>query len=162
MMKKYWKQIKWIYIACILIGMNLVLIPKWFMTKSEDPTIIYEKEYPSISYLQELNQENVLFWLNYFEIKHPEIVLAQSILECSWEYNSYRAKELNNIFGFQISETDVLTFGHWIGSIIYYKKWQDIYYQGGGYIDFLMEYRYAEDTLYDKKLILIVEMIESK
>lgn len=110
---------------------------------------------------REPNQENVLYWLNYFEIQYPEIVLAQSIQECGWKYDSYRAQNMNNLFGFETS-TGALMFGHWIGSVIYYKKWQDIYYQEGDYFDFLEKYGYAADTLYMKKLRQIVLMLEDE
>jgi len=110
---------------------------------------------------KELNLENVEYWINYFEIRHPEIVLAQSIQECGWNYTSYKAENMNNIFGFQTSDSSVLSFGHWIGCIIYYKKWQETYYEGGDYFIFLKEYKYAEDSLYCLKLAEIVQMLEA-
>ena len=108
---------------------------------------------------KDLNQENVLYWLNYFEVRYPEIVLAQSIQECGWKYESYRVREKNNIFGFE-TNTGALVFGHWIGSVIYYKKWQDTYYQEGDYFEFLQSYGYAADTLYVKKLKQIISILE--
>jgi len=110
---------------------------------------------------RELNQENVLYWLNYFEVQYPEIVLSQSIQECGWKYESFRAQEYQNVFGFETS-AGALTFGHWIGSVVYYKKWQDTYYQEGNYFDFLQSYGYAADTLYVKKLKQIILILEKE
>lgn len=103
-----------------------------------------------------LNKENILYWLNFYEVKYPEVVLAQAILECGWEFNSERATKKNNIFGFQHSEKDTLEFGHWIGSIIYYKAWQDKYYKHGDYLQFIQDYQYAEDVNYISKLKWII------
>lgn len=106
--------------------------------------------YPSVEESLELTPENVLYWLNVFEVQYPEIVLKQSILECGWNYESYRAQEYQNIFGFETNQP--LRFGHWLASIIYYKAWQDKYYFDGDYYDFLDSYGYAEDSLYVRKL----------
>jgi hypothetical protein len=143
---------------CIILGL-------FHLSRSEqEPKVIFiEQQEPDHKKLnhKKLNQENVLYWLNYFEVQYPEIVLAQSIQECGWQYDSYRATEMNNIFGFQ-NNTGALTFGHWIGSVIYYKKWQDTYYQQGNYLEFLHSYGYAQDSSYTSKLKKIVKIIETE
>jgi len=99
-----------------------------------------------------LDKNNVGLWINAFDIKYPEIVLNQSILESGNNYFSNNARLNNNIFGFQKSEDSKLLFNHWIESIIYYKKWQDKYYENGDYYLFLKKYGYASDTMYINKL----------
>ena len=106
--------------------------------------------YPSVEETLELTPDNVLYWLGVFEVQYPEIVLKQSILECGWKYESYRAEEYQNIFGFETNQP--LRFGHWLASIIYYKAWQDKYYFDGDYYEFLENYGYAKDSLYVQKL----------
>lgn len=125
----------------------------------KSPETVYIKQHKPDH--KALNQENVLYWLNYFEVQYPEIVLAQSIQECGWKYDSYRAETYNNIFGFETG-AGALSFGHWVGSVIYYKKWQDTYYPGGDYLEFLESYGYAADTLYTVKVKQIVSLIEAE
>lgn len=128
-------------------------------TKEQHTTITIQEQHEPDH--KALNQENVLYWLNYFEVQYPEIVLAQSIQECGWKYDSHRAETYNNIFGFETG-AGALSFGHWVGSVIYYKKWQDTYYPGGDYLEFLESYGYAADTLYTVKVKQIVSLIEAE
>lgn len=108
--------------------------------------------------LKDLSIENVWFWLNYFEVKNPEIVLSQAVLESGWNLDSNRAIKLNNIFGFQNKAP--LSFGHWIGCVVYYKQWQDSFYPGGDYYKFLHDFGYAEDTLYIQKLKSVYKILD--
>ncbi len=96
-------------------------------------------------------------------IKHAEIVLAQSILECGWNYDSYNAKTNNNLFGL-VYKGKYLKFYSWQQSITSYKKIQDSYYVAGDYYEFLKcmwKHRdgscvpYAADVKYVDKLKLI-------
>lgn len=157
-----------IYIGCIIfITMVCSLFLIWVIQQIQWPAERKQVNTKPITIQQhepdrkEPNQENMLYWLNYFEIQYPEIVLAQSIQECGWAYDSYRAQNMNNLFGFE-TNTGALTFGHWIGSVVYYKKWQDTYYQEGNYFDFLQSYGYAADTLYVKKLKQIILILEKE
>lgn len=112
-------------------------------------TVYIEKSFDDY---KELNPENVMFWLNFFEVEYPEIVLTQSIQECGWNLDSQRATEDNNIFGLQHSNENSFEYAHWIGSIIRYKKFQSDYYKGGDYYKFLQDCNYAEDPNYTSKL----------
>jgi hypothetical protein len=56
-----------------------------------------------------------------------------------------------NIFGFRV-KSGYLNFDHWTGCVDYYKTWQDKYYKGGDYYEFLRDIGYAEDTNYINKL----------
>jgi hypothetical protein len=104
----------------------------------------------------ELTPQNVYFWCNQLDIKCDSIVVAQSILETGW-YKSKKCIEDNNIFGLQHSTELSFVYGHWLGSLIRYKRFQDTYYKGGDYYQFLDSVGYAEDELYVEKLKLIVK-----
>ena len=91
----------------------------------------------------------------YKHCKHPEIVMAQAVLEsgnfkcnnCSWDYN--------NPFGF-FWRGEYKKWDSWQQSIIYYRNWQSKLYKGGDYYEFLKRVGYAEDPNYINKLKQIV------
>lgn len=121
---------------------------------------ISNKQYIYISEKEslELSPENVLFWCNQLDIKFDSIVVAQSILETGW-FTSNKCLIDNNIFGLQHSSELSFTYGHWLGSLIRYKKFQDTYYKGGDYYNFLDSVGYAEDSIYTEKLKIIVKQL---
>ena len=70
-------------------------------------------------------------------IKHPEIVTAQSIWETGWYKCNNCSLDKNNLFGFYY-KGDYIKFTNWKESINYYKRWQDKYYdKERNYYDFL-------------------------
>lgn len=69
------------------------------------------------------------------DIKHPTIVLAQAILETNVGTTGV-GKTHYNLFGFK-TKNGYIRFNSYKESITYYKKWQDKYYKGGDYIEFL-------------------------
>lgn len=98
------------------------------------------------------------------EIAHPEIVLAQTINECGWDYGSYNATKRNNFFGMtggkkcESNKYGYKIFSHWTESVYDYKKWQDKLYRGeSDYFSFLIKIRYAQSEEYcsDLRVILI-------
>ena len=110
-------------------------------------------------YLEEVNfnqnDSTVLYWINYFKIKHPEIVQKQAILETG-HYMSKLCTEHNNLFGLYDNKNNkYYEFDTWIESIIAYKWWiQDRYQydEKEDYYDFLKRIGYAEDDKYIEKL----------
>lgn len=117
------------------------------------PTPIIEDEI-EVNDIMLLTEDNVKYWCQLLDIKHIDIVVAQSRLETG-NYTSQKCLNFNNIFGFQRSNSRPLIFNHWIESIIFYKQWQDRYYNMGeypNYYDFLAEYPYADDPEYVNKL----------
>lgn len=99
----------------------------------------------------ELTPENVYAQLEKFEIRHPEIVLRQSILETGWYECEHCSLQHNNIFGFRYKKK-YIEFGNWVEAVKYYKKWQDERYKGGDYYSFLNEIGYATSRTYISKL----------
>jgi len=88
---------------------------------------------PIISFSQ--TKREVYSYICNIGIEHPEIVYAQAQLEsANFTSNVYQTK--NNMFGFRYKKK-YLYFRDWKHCIRYYKKWQDKYYKGGDYFDFL-------------------------
>jgi hypothetical protein len=83
-------------------------------------------------------------------IKHPEIVLRQGILESAWFTSDIWVKN-KNPFGFYYQEA-YLKFETWQQSVHYYSAWQDRHYKGGDYYEFLGKIGYAEDSCYEENL----------
>ncbi len=101
--------------------------------------------------IPELTPENVYAELERLDVKHPEIVLRQSILETGWYECEYCSLEGNNIFGFRYKKK-YIQFDNWVEGVAYYKKWQDKRYKGGDYYNFLREVGYATSKTYISKL----------
>lgn len=114
------------------------------------------KTYPikeDISKLKELSIDNIYECCKINEIKYPEIVIAQSILETG-NFTSKHCVENNNLFGLYDSKNKrYYKFNHWTESIIAYKnKIQYKYKDEEDYYDFLIRIKYAEDKEYINKL----------
>lgn len=101
--------------------------------------------------IPELTPENVYAQLEKYDIKHPEIVLRQSILETGWYECQYCSLQHNNIFGFRYKKK-YLEFDNWVEAVKYYKKWQEKRYKGGDYYVFLKSIGYATSKTYISKL----------
>ena len=91
--------------------------------------------------------------LSYYEIKHPQIVYAQAVLETG-HFKSDLCLNGNNLFGLYDSKNHrYYTFDHWKDCIIAYKEMiQYKYKDGDNYLNFLKEIGYAEDSEYICKL----------
>ena len=94
-------------------------------------------------------------------VKHPEIVLAQSILETGWYECTNCSMDVNNIFGLWNSKKkEYFPYNTWQESVggylrgIQYKYDESKY---SDYYDFLIKVRYAEDPGYINKLKKLVK-----
>lgn len=101
--------------------------------------------------------------LDYYEIKHSDIVLAQAILETG-HFKSKVCKEYNNLFGLYNSrKKDYYKFNHWSESVVAYKDYiQRRYKPPGDYYKFLQRINYAEDPAYITKIKNIVKQNDKK
>ena len=86
-------------------------------------------------------------------VKHVEIVLRQSVWESGWYKCKYCSLKFNNPFGFRLSSKaregnsqGYLEFDTIEDAVRYYKRWQDKYYKGEDYYDFLKRIGYAADN----------------
>jgi hypothetical protein len=107
-----------------------------------------------------LNLRNVLYVIEKIGIREPDIVYAQILLETGYLTSDLCIK-YNNLCGMKyprIRKTKAVgrfksmsVYRTWQESIEDYKIYQDLYYKGGDYYQFLNG-RYAEDPNYIKKL----------
>lgn len=98
-------------------------------------------------------QEGLIEALEYYGVKHPQIVYAQAVLETG-HFKSDLCLNGNNLFGLYNSKKHRYhTFDHWKDCIIAYKEMiQYKYKDGDDYLNFLKEIGYAEDSEYICKL----------
>ncbi len=97
-------------------------------------------------------KDSVYAYILKADIKHPEIVLRQAILETGW-FQSKHLMKRNNLFAFR-STKKYMWFDTWQESIEYYKRWQDANYTNPeeNYYSFLVRIKYARTTDYIKTL----------
>lgn len=99
-----------------------------------------------------LTIENLLYTLEYYEVKYPDIVVKQYILETGWG-KSYTCRTKNNLFGLTNPRNkQYFEFTHWTESVKGYRDMVQYKYRKGDYFTFLLELPYAEDPLYINKL----------
>jgi hypothetical protein len=91
---------------------------------------------------KKLTADTVFNYICELGIKHPEIVIKQSILETGW-YAAPFLMSRNNLFGFR--KVQYLRFANWKESVQYYKRWQDKNYKNPeeDYYAFLVRIKYA-------------------
>ena len=96
--------------------------------------------------------------LLFYDIKHPEIVYAQALLETG-HFKSKGCTRDNNLFGLYNSrKKQYYKFNHWAESVEAYKDWiQYRYKPPNDYYEFLQRIGYAEDPNYITKLKQIVK-----
>ncbi len=101
--------------------------------------------------------------LIYYDVKHPNIVYAQAILETG-HFQSAICVEHNNLFGLYNSKNKrYYSFEHWTESVVAYKEWiQRRYKPPNDYYRFLERIHYADDSLYIQKLKQIVIQNEKR
>lgn len=102
-------------------------------------------------------KEHLMEALIYHNVKHPEIVYAQAVLETG-NFTSKNCIKYNNLFGlYDSSRKRYYRFNSWEESIIAYKnKVQYKYKENKDYYTFLRDIRYAEDIKYINKVKKIV------
>lgn len=95
--------------------------------------------------------------LDYYDIKHPEIVYAQAVLETG-HFKSNLCTNSNNLFGlYNSKKKEYYRFNHWTESIKAYINFVQYKYKPpGDYYEFLDSIGYAEDPYYINKLKGIV------
>lgn len=98
-----------------------------------------------------LSKETLLIELKKQNIHHPDIVLAQSLLETG-HFKSKLCKNHNNLFGIR-KNGKYVRYNSWIDSVADYKKSiQNKYRKGEDYYSFIKRIKYASDPNYIRKL----------
>lgn len=108
--------------------------------------------------LSEKPNDDLMAVLEYYNVKHKNIVYAQAILETG-HFRSKVCREYNNLFGLYNSRSkDYYKFNHWSESVVAYLNYiQYRYKPPNDYYKFLEEIGYAEDPQYITKLKNIVK-----
>lgn len=108
--------------------------------------------------LSEKPDDDLMAVLEYYNVKHKNIVYAQAILETG-HFRSKVCREYNNLFGLYNSTTkDYYKFNHGSESVVAYLNYiQYRYKPPDDYYKFLEEIGYAEDPQYITKLKNIVK-----
>ena len=103
----------------------------------------------------ELNIKNLMSVLRQYDVKFPQIVAAQALLETGY-FTSRVCLENNNLFGLRRpSNGSYYTFNSWEESVKAYKDYVQYKYKVGNYYDFLNRIGYAEDGSYISKIVSI-------
>lgn len=107
-----------------------------------------------------LSWSSIDHWLAYYDVREPEIAKRQIRLETGALTSRY-CLECNNLFGMKKAvrrkttaigrENSMSVYATWQKSIEDYRLWQDYFYKGGDYYEFLNK-RYATDIYYVSKL----------
>lgn len=99
-----------------------------------------------------LNIKNLMAVLRQYDVKFPQIVVAQALLETGY-FTSRVCLENNNLFGLRRpSNGNYYTFSSWEESVKAYKDYVQYKYKGGNYYDFLNRIGYSEDCEYINKV----------
>lgn len=121
------------------------------------------------AYTLDFTPENLRQAIIYAEIKCPEIVYKQALIETG-DFTSRIFRYNKNLFGMKLPRYRCTSavgelynhaqYAHWWDSIMDYKYWQDYYIAHGwvteDYLAFLWGMRYATDKTYIDKLKNIV------
>jgi len=130
----------------ILIGMVSIAIMLSLNKPYTQNEVIFKPVHDTLC------KESVLYYLNLFDVKQPNIVLKQALLETG-NFTSRLCKENNNLFGLKrFSTGQYFKFSHWAESIVMYKWTIQYKYESGCYYEFLDTIGYAEDINYTAKL----------
>lgn len=130
---------------------DIKVIPQQTRTEVQDTSFLHK----------ELNDSTLYLALEYYNIKHPRIVLAQAKLE-SGNYTSDHCIRRNNLFGLYNSKRkEYYSFDHWTDCIEGYKNMIEYKHRDGeDYYDFLIRIKYAADPAYVDKVKRIENNLE--
>lgn len=104
-----------------------------------------------------LSQENLMNELKAQDIKFPEIVAAQALLETG-NFKSYACLSKSNLFGLREKDGTYMSFEHWTECVAAYKKYIQKWKQPpNDYYKYLDSLGYAEDKSYTTKLKQMVQ-----
>lgn len=120
-----------------------------------------------------LTPQNVFVVIKDLNIKYPEFVFAQAILE-SGEFKSKITKSNNNLFGMRRSKTrkstsiginkGYATYDCWYNSVVDYKLWQDKNPPSNNidYSVYLKKRKYCTNPYYAKHIQMVLNQVKYK
>lgn len=143
--------VPWSIIAIILWQINLNLSNNTYVEPKKEYSDTIVIKYPK--FLSKSPKEGLNEALDFYNIHHKNIVLAQAILETG-NYKSHICLEYNNLFGlYNSKKKQYYKYNHWSESVIAYKRLiQSRYKPNEDYYAFLQRIHYAENPKYIKIL----------
>lgn len=147
----------------LIVGVLVVVQVLPYLKEDEPPEIkvvyIVSEEQPD--FFSKSPQEGLIEALEYYGVKHPQIVYAQAILETG-NFTSNLCVKNNNLFGLYDSKNKkYYSYNYWWESIEAYKKLiQRKYNNSKYYYMFLEDIKYAGDKDYINKVKKIAEELE--
>lgn len=147
------------YISVLIAAVGIIL----FLIFTSTPKDVIEKPIIISEQNTEISHDEVKLYLKQINIKFPEIVYAQTILETG-NYTSNICYENNNICGMKVSAKRPTTAigsknGHayyrtWQESLLDYALYQAYYFSHVKTVDEYLDSlsNYAEDTTYISKI----------
>lgn len=144
-----------LWCTAVWLGYNYYETPTY-----EEEEVPVKLEQPEFFLADTPTKELVKEACEYFELKHSDIVVAQSILETG-HYHSDNCVKHNNLFGLYNSRRkQYYKFDKWWKSVIAYRDMIQYRYKGGDYYEWLQKIGYAEDPNYIIKIRGIVKRYE--
>lgn len=143
---------------CILILWMISLTGYTIIESMKGPPVVeFEIKLNDRDIMKDLeaNAVNMRMVCEYYNVKHPETVTAQAVLESN-NFQSELFKSYNNPFGlYNSKEKDYFKFEHWTDAVSAYISMIEYRYAGGDYYRFLEELPYAQDNKYIDKVKII-------
>lgn len=135
-------------ITCLLVGFGCAFFIKG---STKPPDVEIKLEQPEF-FLGEISSSKLKEACLYYDIKFPEIVTAQAILE-SGHFKSKTFINYNNPFGlYNSKKKDYYKFDHWTDALVAYRDFVQCKYIEGSYYEFLEYLPYAMDKEYINKI----------
>ena len=151
-----------IFVSIVLLALITIQGIDYTKNSIKEYKIVHTITEAPVNFLAKSPKEGLLEALHYYNVKYPEIVYAQAILETA-NFTSNLCVKDNNLFGLYNSKNkEFYQFGHWVNSIIAYIEYiQYKYNPQENYYDFLLRIGYAEDPEYINKVKNIVNNIDN-
>ena len=122
-----------------------------------DTVIIHDTVKVVPSFFSENPKKGLKKALTYFNVKCPDIVYAQAVLETG-NFTSKGCTKDNNLFGIMTRNGKHAKFNHWVESVKAYKnRVQYKHRENENYYKFLSRIGYAQDKTYNAKLKIILK-----
>ena len=151
----------------LIVGVLGVVQVLPYLKEDEPPEIkvVHVASEKQPDFFSKSPQEGLMEALEYYEVKHPQIVYAQAVLETG-HFKSDLCLNDNNLFGlYNSKEQKYYTFNHWANSVEAYVRMVQYKYKGekeeppNSYYRFLQDIEYAKDVLYISKLKKLVKQL---
>ena len=153
-----------VLISLVILGLGTVVFLDHYKGDSPpDYQVLDVVKLEQPEFLLKSPEEGLIEALDYYDVKHPNIVYAQAILETG-HFRSRVCREYNNLFGLYNSRTkSYYKFDHWSESVVAYLNFIQYRYKSpNDYYKFLSDIGYAEDPEYINKLKRIVNQYDKR